>query len=61
MGKRRASACLAPLYTLRTTEGADWLMLLLTNQVCRYAHKPFVVVWLLLFFIAGSLILGFTV
>lgn len=49
MGKPRASARLTPLNMLRTTEEADWSMLLVTNQVCRYAHKlfvPFVVLFL---------------
>lgn len=38
LGKWRASARLIPLYTLRTTEEADWLTLLLTNQMCRYTQ-----------------------
>lgn len=38
LGKWRASARLIPLYTLQTTEEADWLMLLLTNQMCRYTQ-----------------------
>ncbi len=56
MGKQRASARLAPLYTLRTTEEADWLMLLWANKVCRYAHKLFVLVIVVYFvFLCRSL------
>lgn len=49
MGKRRASARLTPLCTLRTTEEADWLILLLT----RYAdmHTSFLFLLSLLLFV----------
>lgn len=48
MGKRNASAHLTPLNMLLTTE-ADWLMHLLTNQMCRYAQKLFFIAWITCF------------